>query len=173
MNNNKVLAMLLGGCCTGAVLAAESSPLDGRWQLQNADTTQATIDAAIEDVVQDMNFFIRAIARSKLEKEATTCDRWLILTSQKRFFWQCDEQDPLEVATLAPTALKGDDGRDITATYKESANSVETLLASKRGERTNHWELISDNELHYTATIMSDRLPKPLSWTLTYQRVSD
>lgn len=170
MNNNKMLAIALGLSCIGSACAA--SPVQGTWQLQNAEAAPAALTKAIDSVVKEMNFFVRSIARSRLEEQAVTCLQWTLADVAQGFQWQCDDKAPMVVAYEGETALKGDDGRDIKGSFSQSGQSVTTSLSSERGLRTNQWQLGADgNSLTYTATLTSEKLPKPFTWTFNYKKV--
>jgi hypothetical protein len=78
---------------------------------------------------------------------------------------------PGELALTAnKSEMMSDDGRLITGTLQQSDNRMVTILESDRGKRTNVWQMVSDMELQYTTTLESDKIPKPLTWTLTYTR---
>jgi hypothetical protein len=148
-----------------------SADLSGVWKLQDANDTQGTLDSAIEGVVQEMNFLIRGIGRSVLKRETHVCDSWMLATTDESFLWQCDEIPANELALSANrTETMSDDGRLITGSYKEGDRYVATILESERGIRTNLWRQVNDNELEYTTTLESDKMPKPLTWKLKYTR---
>lgn len=150
---------------------AQALSLEGAWSLQDADNTQVKLDAAVEDVVKEINFFIRALARPVLEKETQICNTWLLATDTTQFLWQCDDNPPGELALNANSSeMMSDDGRLILGTLQKTDNRISTILESDRGKRTNVWEIVSENEMHYTTTLESDKIPKPLTWTLTYTR---
>lgn len=170
MNNNKIIALLLAAGLSSGVYA--QSPVVGTWQLEDSSSAQGVIDEAIDGVVKEMNFFIRSIARSRLEKEAQVCQQWQLGDAQQMFQWQCDQQPSWQImATADATDLKGDDGRDITAQYVGTDNSRQATLLSERGERIHQWQQEGDRML-YHATIVSEKLPKPLEWTLVYKKVT-
>ncbi|EAQ64880.1 hypothetical protein MED121_10969 [Marinomonas sp. MED121] len=146
-------------------------PLSGVWTLQDSNNTQETLDSAIEGVVQEMNFLFRAIGRTVLKRETHVCHSWMLATTDESFLWQCDEIPANELALSAnQTETMSDDGRLITGSYKEGDRYVATILESERGKRTNLWRMVSENELEYTTTLESDKIPKPLTWKLTYTR---
>lgn len=170
MNNNKIVALLLATGLSSAVYA--ESVVSGTWQLENPASAQGVIDDAIDGVVKEMNFFVRGIARSRLEDEATVCRQWTLTESAETFAFQCAQQPSWQMAVSAsPTNLKGEDGRDITAQYEATGTSRQATLASERGERRHQWER-QDERLIYRATIVSEKLPKPLQWTLVYEKVA-
>ncbi|MEC8483832.1 MAG: hypothetical protein VXY99_08425, partial [Pseudomonadota bacterium] len=66
------------------------------------------------------------------------------------------------------TALKGDDGRDIRATFTQLGDSVSVTLRSERGVRTHQWQRQADGVM-YRSILESEKLPKPLEWSLQYR----
>ena len=147
-----------------------NTELNGDWQIQEADNAVKGTAEAIEGVVKEMNFFIRGLARGALEKETVECQQWQLQSDTQQFTWQCDDQDPVTLNLSGETLLKGDDDREIRGTFQYADGRIETTLASERGVRTNVWQLIENGEMSYTASLVSEKLPKPLTWTLTYAR---
>lgn len=168
MNNKNILTIAISTLCASSAFA--DTGFEGTWQLQNPGNTQATLDAAVDSVVSEMNFFIRGFARSALEKETVVCQQWQFQSDAQQFTWQCDEQAPVTLMMSGETPLKGDDDRDILGTFQQADGRIETTLASERGVRTNVWQMTGAGHLSYTATLESEKLPKPLTWTLTYAK---
>ncbi|REG81010.1 hypothetical protein [Marinomonas pollencensis] len=161
--------MLAGGLLMGLSSGLLAAPVDGQWYLQDAGTTQDKLDAAVDSVAKEMNFFVRMVARPILEKEARICHQWQLATQTTQWQWQCDEEQA-ETIPLTANRFKtiGDDDRDIFATFHQTSNQVDVILESERGKRTNTWKRLDANTLEYTAKLESEKLPKPLTWTLTY-----
>ncbi|MBJ7536473.1 hypothetical protein I8J31_02125 [Marinomonas sp. C1424] len=151
---------------------AAAADIDGVWHLQNADNTQAQLDEAVESVVKEMNFFIRALARPVLKKQTQICQDWKLSSTPDQFMWQCDdiEADTISVTAQGEVIKVDDEEIEIMGTFKETSDSVITILESERGIRTNTWQQVSDNELLYTTKLESEKLPKPLTWTLSYKK---
>ena len=142
----------------------------GVWQVQNADNTQQTLDTAVEEGVQEMNFFIRKIARGKLKEQAVVCDTWTLKSENNQFNWQCDQDEVFGLSLNAKDEMATkENGDTFTGTIKTGDNFIETVLTSDKGVRTNRWQTISANEMQYTAIIYSEKLPQPLTWTLQYK----
>ena len=151
---------------------AANNALAGKWTLQDADSTQAKLDAAVEHVAQEMNFFIRALARPVLKKQTQICQQWLLDWQASQFQYQCDQA---ETATIPLTAngeviKKDEEGVDISGIYRQTKDTVVVVLESERGTRTNTWQQVGENELVFTVKLESEKLPTPLTWTLTYKR---
>ncbi|GAA0825958.1 MAG: hypothetical protein WBA64_07240 [Marinomonas sp.] len=161
--------MVTGSLLIGLSSSVFAAPVDGQWYLQDAGSTQAKLDAAVDSVAKEMNFFVRMIARPILEKEARICHQWQLSTQAKQWQWQCDTE-AAETIPLNANRFKtqGDDDREIFSTFHQTANEVDVILESERGKRTNTWKMLDANTLEYTATLESEKLPKPLTWTLTY-----
>jgi len=161
--------MVTGSLLVGLSSGVFAAPVDGQWYLQDAGSTQAKLEGAVDSVAKEMNFFVRMIARPILEKETKICHQWQLSTQTKQWQWQCDSND-IETIPLGANRVKtqGDDDRDIFSTLHQTANQVEVIQESERGKRTNTWKMLDANTLEYTATLESEKLPKPLTWTLTY-----
>ncbi|ETX12066.1 hypothetical protein MUS1_00195 [Marinomonas ushuaiensis DSM 15871] len=160
-----VVAMMLSS-------GVQASNLDGKWILQDADNTQTKLDEAVENVAQEMNFFIRALARPVLKKQTQVCQQWLLSQTENQFQWQCDseETDTIPLSANGQVIKKDEEGVEISGTYQETENSVVVVLESERGTRTNTWQSVRENELIYIVKLESEKLPTPLTWSLTYKK---
>jgi len=65
---NRLIGVGVLSVALSSGVQAAGVDLDGQWVLQDADSTQAKLDVAVENVAQEMNFFIRALARPVLKK---------------------------------------------------------------------------------------------------------
>ncbi len=163
--------LVMGGALVFACNTWASAPVEGTWYLQDKENTQAKLDKAVEESAKKINFFIRALARPVLEKEAKICETWGLSSNDTHFIWQCGDNEASELVLSAnKSKTLSDDGREILGTLKRTEEATVVVLESDRGKRTNEWIMVNDNELEYTATLESSKLPKPLSWTLTYTR---
>ncbi|AEF56455.1 hypothetical protein [Marinomonas posidonica] len=151
---------------------AQAASLEGRWQLQDAANTQAKLDEAVENVVQEMNFFIRALARPVLEKQTQICQQWLLAKQASEFSWQCDQQeaDNIPLTAQGEVFKTDEEGLEISGTFSETDQAIVVIVESERGIRTNTWLQTADNELKYTVKLESEKLPTPLTWSLIYRR---
>jgi hypothetical protein len=146
--------------------------LEGTWRLQDADNTQAKLDEAVENVAQEMNFFIRALARPVLQKQTQVCQQWVLGWQAEAFQWQCDaaEADVIPMSAKGEVIKKDEEGVEISGTYQQTNEAVILVLESERGKRTNTWRQISDSEVLFTVKLESEKLPTPLTWSLSYQK---
>ncbi|TDO97557.1 hypothetical protein [Marinomonas balearica] len=150
-----------------------ASPIEGVWQLNQEGDISKQLERSVDEVVADMNFFVRSFARPILKKETKVCDTWQILLDSKTVLWQCGDESAQELPANAlryETKAEDDKDRTIYNTVQFDEKSLTIELASDRGTRTNYWLLTDPNTLEYTATLESEKLPKPLTWTLTYKR---
>ena len=151
---------------------ASGDVLSGKWMLQDADSTQAKLDEAVENVAQEMNFFIRALARPVLQKQTQICQQWLLDWQVKQFQWQCDdaEADTIPLTANGEVIKKDEEGVEISGTYQQTNDAVVVVLESERGKRTNTWKQVGENELLFTVKLESEKLPTPLTWSLSYRK---
>jgi len=169
---NKLIGVgLLTALLSVGAQAAENH-LAGKWLLQDADSTQAKLDEAVENVAQEMNFFIRALARPVLKKQTQICHQWLLSWQAKQFQWQCDnaEIDTIPITASGEVIKKDEEGVEISGTYQQTNDVVIVVLESERGKRTNTWKQVGDNELLFTVKLESEKLPTPFTWSLTYKK---
>ena len=151
---------------------ASGDVLAGKWVLQDADSTQAKLDEAVENVAQEMNFFIRALARPVLKKQTQICQQWTLGWQTEQFQWQCDDAkaDNIPLTANGEVIKKDEEDIEISGTYQQTADSVVVILESERGKRTNTWKQVSDDELLFTVKLESEKLPTPLTWSLSYKK---
>jgi uncharacterized protein (UPF0333 family) len=151
---------------------ASGDVLAGKWMLQDADSTQAKLDEAVENVAQEMNFFIRALARPVLKKQTQICQQWTLGWQTEQFQWQCDseEVDNIPLAAHGEVIKKDEEGVEISGTYQQTNDAVVVVLESERGKRTNTWKQVGENELLFTVKLESEKLPTPLTWSLNYRK---
>jgi len=151
---------------------AAAADFNGTWQLQDANDKQAKLDEAVESVAKEMNFFIRALARPALKKQTQICTQWRLQTVDNQFQWQCDGDDALVIPISAQNEFlrKDEEGVEISGTFQRSDDAITTILQSERGIRTNTWKMVGDNELSYRVKLESEKLPKPMTWMLSYKR---
>lgn len=168
MKKSIIPALIIGTSLSMSAVADVN--LEGVWQVQDAENTQETLDTAVEEVVQEMNFFIRKIARNKLKEQAQVCNTWNFATLNSNFSWQCNQDEIFELASAAKDqSVTKEDGSVFTGTISRGENYIATILTGEKGVRTNMWKKVSENEMLYTATIESEKLPQPLTWTLVYK----
>lgn len=124
-----VSAMLLSG-------ALQAANLEGEWQLQDAANTQAKLDEAVENVVQEMNFFIRALARPVLKKQTQICQQWQLAKQAGEFSWQCDQEEADQIPLTAKGEVFKTDEEDIeiSGSFTESAQAIVVVVESERGQ---------------------------------------
>ncbi|RBP85280.1 hypothetical protein EBI01_01385 [Marinomonas rhizomae] len=151
---------------------ASNDVLAGKWVLQDAGSTQATLDEAVENVAQEMNFFIRALARPVLKKQTQICQQWSLGWQTSQFQFQCDEAeaDTIPLTANGEVIKKDEEGIEISGTYQQTNDAVVVVLESERGKRTNTWKQVGENELLFTVKLESEKLPTPLTWSLNYKK---
>jgi hypothetical protein len=133
------------------------------------------LDAAIEEVVSQMNFLIRGIARRRLREPNLPSEK-LIISSKDE---QIRIDRPGQPAVSAPA-----DGRPITWRHPEDGDVFEVqhgidergvLYQRFKGERSvsrNRFVFPDDGEsLIIHTEIEADRLPAPLRFKMTYRRL--
>ncbi|KPK16155.1 MAG: hypothetical protein AMJ62_06585 [Myxococcales bacterium SG8_38] len=175
--------LLLGGALVGHDLSvARADTLDpklqryiGTYRYVGGDQDIEALDAAIEEVVSQMNFLIRGIARRRLRAPNLPSKRVIVSVEEGQI--QIDRPGQPEVSAPA-------DGKPITWRHPEDGDVFEVRhgvdaqgalyqrFAGERSVSRNRFVLGDDGEsLTIHTVITADRLPAPLRFKMSYQRV--
>ncbi|MGH8493968.1 MAG: hypothetical protein ACRERR_12830 [Moraxellaceae bacterium] len=132
----------------------------------------ASIEQAVENTVADLNFILRPIARSRLNKTNQPYQSITLATSAEKLSITTDKR----AAIITPAngraiKWKREDGEVLDVSMQWQGKALQETFAADDGKRVNLFELSPDGgELRMLVTVSSKRLPKPLVYTLVYQR---
>lgn len=156
----------------GTSAAADPEDYSGTWNLVAGVDYDGPRDAAVEDVTADMSALIRGIARKRLKKAATYSTHYVMtpgdgtmtITSDRSADWTT----PLDGSEVA---LVSDRGEDIHLSRRMEGGSLRSHARSERGAQSAVFVLSDDGtRLEVTTTIENDHLPRPLVYSVQYQR---
>ena len=173
------LALLVGGWMATSVAGAEPESallrFAGNYRYVGGETEIKELDQAIEEVVQKMNFFIRGIARRRLRAPNLPSSEIGIFIERE----QIRITRPGRPVVSAPA-----DGTTISWRHPTDGDVFRvshgldergTLYQRFEDDRSlslNHFTLSSDGKrLTIKTEITADRLPAPLSFKTTYERI--
>ena len=175
------VAVLLSvvGCLAPAGVSASSSAIErfvGTYEYVGGDEDIEALDRAIDEVVDQMNFFIRGIARRRLRAPNLPSKEVIVDLREGRI----DIVRPGQPEVSAPA-----DGRPITWRHPEDGDVFQVshgvddqgaLYQRFEGERSvsrNRFVLSEDGAaLTIHTVILADRLPAPLRFKMTYRRLA-
>ena len=149
-------------------LAAQEPSLSGTW----TTTRAGDVAAAIQNVVADMNFIKRPIARGRLTKLNPVYKKVVIAISDTGVFVKFDERDsiPMPAGGKAGPWTREDGDKFMVAAQVTKDQMIQTFK-NDEGERTNVFRLSPDGKtLTMSATIKSPQLSKPLTYVITFGR---
>lgn len=149
-------------------LAAQDSALNGTWTQSRADD----VASAIENVVADMNFIKRPIARKKLIRLNPVYKKTIIAISGSGVTVKFDDRD---VIPMPPGGKPGpwtrEDGDKFMVAAQVTKDQMIQTFKNDEGERTNVFKLSADGKsLTMNATIKSPQLSKPLTYSISFGR---
>ena len=169
---------LLGGDFSPARADAVDPKLEryvGTYRYVGGDADIDALDAAIEEVVSEMNFFIRGIARRRLRAPNLPSEK--VIVSAGDGLIHIDRPGQPEVSAPA-------NGKAVTWRHPEDGDVFQVrhgldehgvLYQRFEGDRSvsrNRFVLGDDDEsLTIHTVITADRLPAPLRFEMRYQRV--
>ena len=128
--------------------------------------------AAIENVVADMNFIKRPIARKKLIRLNPVYKKVIIAISDKETLVKFDDRD---VIPMPPGGRSGpwtrEDGDKFMVAAQLTKDQMIQTFKNDEGERTNVFKLSADGKtLTMSATIKSPQLSKPLTYAISFAK---
>lgn len=132
----------------------------------------APVEQAVDKVVAEMNPVVRQIARSRLSKTNQPYRHITLAATPATISIATDRHAPIEApADGTPVNWRRDDNELLKVSMQWKGRTLQEVFAAEDGKRVNVFELSPDGrELKLMVTVTSDRLPKPLSYTLVYQR---
>jgi hypothetical protein len=128
---------------------------------------------AIDRVVNQMNIFVREIARGEVHRRITPEQRIEIgVPDPQAMTIAMDGWGPVRVALdAAARRVRGATGEDVNLTVRFEEGRLVQRAATPRGSRTNVFTLSPDLEqLSMLVRIASDQLPAEIRYRLTYRR---
>jgi hypothetical protein len=155
---------------TAEVLSNVIDRFVGSYKFSGGDRERKAHDEAIEDVVSEMNFLVRSIARKRLREgtripsrvEISRKGNQLTLTFDGRVYSAPINGGAVEVETVT--------GDTVELRYRVSGKRIEQHFAGDDGGRVNVMILGDDGNLKMKVRVFSSKLPKDLRFELTYSR---
>lgn len=166
--------MLIAVCAmaaSAASLKAQQADMQGVYAIDPAASDN--IEAAITRGTADMNFAIRALARSRTAKTNPRYQRVEIRRNDTTVSVKYDARPPIEIpADGRSVAWVREDGATYNVSVEWSAAQLVMHFESDTGNRANTLVLLPDGAtLKFNAILTSTYLPTPIVYTLTYRRL--
>ena len=149
-------------------LSAQDAALSGNWHQTHSDN----IAAAIDNTVADMNFIKRPIARGRLTKVNPSYQKLMIAISDKEVLVKFDDRAPIHMLPGGKSSpWTREDGEQFMVAAQVSKDQMIQTFKNDEGERTNVYKMSADGKsLTLFATIKSPKLPKALTYTISFGR---
>lgn len=156
--------------CAGTQALADNPKISGHYSY--VPERSSKIPDAVEKTVKEVNFVIRPIARSRLNKTNQPYQHITFAVAPDKLSITTDKRAPIVTpADGKPVKWKREDGETLDVSMKWQGDALQETFAADDGKRVNLYELSPDgNELKMLVTVSSKRLPRPLSYTLVYLR---
>lgn len=149
-------------------LAAQAQGLDGVWHRTGMDD----IHAAILACTADMNFITRPIARYKLTNVNPAYQKITLSITPQQVSVKLDDRVPILMPGNGQEApWTREDGEKFMVAAHPQGNELVQTFRNDEGARTNVFKLSPDGKtLTLYVTVTSPRIPKPLTYTMTFGR---
>jgi hypothetical protein len=163
------VSVLLIGSTTAAAAEADREEWEGTYVYDAANSDD--IDAAIDNVVEEMSWWKRPFARSRLQDTneayqrvviSTEPDRVGIAVNRRGYIWTGDQGKGVQWTNA--------EGDEFTVSTVWRDGKLLRMFVGDDGRRINTWELSDDGRtLRMHAEVKSSQLPEPLTYTLVYR----
>lgn len=157
--------------------AASSAPalesFQGTFVLAGDARELRAMDQAIDRVVDQLNIFIREIARGEIHRRIVPEQRVVLrVADTQSIALTIDQWGPIAATLGAPARrVRGSSGEDVSLTVRYRDGRLIQHAAAASGARTNTFALSPDEQrLHMHVRITSGQLPADIRYTLTYRR---
>lgn len=163
----------LSGAAEGPVPAASEKSRQtadgfvGEHRHSGGDAERKARDAAIDDVVREMNAIARGIARSRLEESNAIAARIAIARDGDALVFTHDGRRYRAAIDGAPITVESVTGDEVSLRYVVRDGAIEQVFVGEEGGRTNTYRLRDDAVVMHVR-VHSEKLPKDLVYTLTY-----
>lgn len=158
---------------TGRSQTAALEDFDGAWSFSRAQRDRDSLEDGIDEVADQLNLFIREIARGEMRRRITPENRiTLRVHDETHVSIAMDDWGPVRFELDArPRQVRGPNGDQIRAGLSFRNGRLIHREIHSQGHRTNVFTLSGDRRgLAMRAVIGSDQLPDEVRYRLTYRR---
>lgn len=148
---------------------ATAQKLVGRYSIAGMASQVAGRDAAIEDVIAEMNVVLRPIARMKLREGNPVAGKLTIEREGDTVLIAFDGLVRKAKLDGSSTQVVGIQGDDLSYRVQVLDPGLRQVFRGDRGGRTNRLRRRSSGKIVINVTMTSGRLPKALKYRLTYR----
>jgi hypothetical protein len=154
-------------CLFALLLAAQPAAPFGNWTLDSAPD----LPRVIEEATASMNFITRPIARSRLNKTNEVYQTVRIEREAGTISIQYGQRQPQRMpADGSPVAWTREDGEKFLISARADRDDLVQTYKAEDGERTNVFHVDPASRiLTLNVTVTSPRLPRPVSYAITYR----
>lgn len=156
--------------------ARASDPIDllvGDYRFVGGEKETREVERAIDEAVDEMNVFIRGIARRRL-KEPNMPTETLQISADEGMIAVARSGQPTISAPASgkPITWKNPrNGNELEVTHRiKSDGNLEQKLVGDRGVSTNSFSLRADGRMLMTTTVKAEKLPSDIRFSTTYAR---
>jgi hypothetical protein len=154
----------------GGDAAAQPPELEGTYVLDGAASDN--VDDVIEQVVKDMNFVRRPLARKRLQATTKPSQHLEIAYAGADVTITTDGHSSIRTPVNGtPVEWTREDGETFVVTTTHDARTMTRVFRADDGERSNAYSLGPDpSTLTMRIVLTSPQLPLPVAYKLVYKR---
>jgi len=159
---------------TGRSQTAALEDFEGTWSFTRAQRDRDSLEDGIDHVADQLNIFIREIARGEMRRRIQPENRVTVrVHDETHVSLAMDDWGPVRFdLTARPRQITGPNGDRIRAAVSFRNGRLVHREMHSQGHRTNVFALSGDRRsMTMRAVIGSDQLPDEVRYRLTYRRL--
>ena len=159
----------------GRAKAGEPNPLPllGTYRFAGGKKEVREVERAIDEAVDEMNVFIRGIARRRLKEPNLPTDELRIALGGDTITVSRTGQPAISAPATGKRVpwRNPRNGNELEVSHRITpAGALEQKLIGDRGVSTNVFAVSADGKLSMKTTVSADKLPSAIRFTTTYLR---
>lgn len=154
-----------------AVSALAAPPIDGTFRPSIPEAEiQARLDKSIDDAAAQFNWAIRAIARGRIDDQASACRTLALLSNETRTGVKCDDEAAIIRLTdnSEPSFARGN--RTVDSVVRWEPGVLHIDWESDSGARRTEYRFRDEDHFDLTVRVYSDHLDTPMTFSIPYER---
>jgi hypothetical protein len=145
---------------------------DGTWVgVVSPAEARRTIDAAIEQAVSAMNYFVRPVARPMIrDNTPVNLEIELRFREANNIYVRFDDRANYTTPLGRTRRVQTPEGDAMRVTQRFRGETLEQVFQTDQGTRWNVFTSIGENRIRMDATTQGEMMPQPMHFALTYRR---
>lgn len=149
-----------------------SERFDGTWAgVVSAAEARRTVESAVEQAVNAMNYFLRPVARPMIrDNTPVNLEIELRFREANNIYVRFDDRANYTTPLGRTRRVTTPEGDQMSVTQRFRGETLEQVFQTDQGTRWNVFTIVDGDQMRMDATTQGDMMPQPMHFALTYRR---